>query len=383
MNQYIDWKEHKKEQIKQFDFGFFWNYNDQDQYQNMMNKWNLNPESDFCKITRINHFTFLPEKEAVKYYNLLNQQKSEFYQYIKNDKSGYGFIKDMFLANLWNSKYLYEHDLNKIFILCDLELEMMKQENVKNGFISALTSYLDANDVIEELPFYIHEFEYQLDQILEEYRKQKIMEEPIQYAAKNYLYSNGYSLEAKDRMQQLLDLKCKFDFMIQNKSENEFEMENLNQKVELMENLYNSFSSIERPEWLDTQKINEYSMRLNFPNKNEKYSTILDFINVYNEFNEREYDMKQSVISNWECIPLAMTEGGYSQFQIQVNLNFFDKQIHTEVQIEDETVVINPIKFESTEELIAYFQDLDFEWLVNEGLFFCEQVEEGIIEQQR
>ena len=383
MNQYLDWKDHQKNERKQFNYGFLWSYDDKEQYTDMMYKWNLDPKADFNKITRINHFTFLPNEQAEEYYQLLSKQKSVFYSHIQDDKSGLGFIKDMFLTTLWNSKYIYNHNLKKVILLCDIHVEALENLNVKNGFIKALSEYLDSNEVIDELPFYIHEFEYQLDQILEETRKQRIMEEPAQYAAKSYLFSKGISLDVNDRMKQLLHTKQELEQLLHSEIKDECLKNEICKKLELMENLYYSFSSIERPEWMDINSINEYSIRLNFSENENDYKEILDFINVYNEFNAREYDMQKTVVTNWSKIPLAMTEGGSdNQFIIQVNLNYPEKLISTLVDVEGETMEINPIQFETHHDLIVYFQDLDFEWLVNEGLFFCDELEEGMAEMQ-
>ena len=73
-------------------------------------------------------------------HNHLNELNEAF----KSDVDGTGFIKDMFLHNMWNIEYIYCMDDERLLEYCGLTLEEYNNNSAfQNGYRLAKKQYFD------------------------------------------------------------------------------------------------------------------------------------------------------------------------------------------------------------------------------------------------
>ena len=81
-----------------------------EQFNEGMRNFGLDPDKDLDKIYRLVAGGFLLKSKAKEYEGLTSKFKEEINELIKADKDGTGFIYSMFLYELNNHEFGYTHD---------------------------------------------------------------------------------------------------------------------------------------------------------------------------------------------------------------------------------------------------------------------------------
>lgn len=73
----------------------------------MMNEWGLDPERDLSQICRVEGGGFIQKKDVGLLRNTVKQCDTELKKAIAEDKTGDGFIYELFLCELADHEYSY------------------------------------------------------------------------------------------------------------------------------------------------------------------------------------------------------------------------------------------------------------------------------------
>ena len=146
-NSYDEMKKRHSEEYNKFPIKFA--FSDK-QFKEGMKELGLT-ENDTDKIVSIGYGGFI-RKTDVKAFNEMNKRhREEEKQAIINDKTGEGYIKDMFESELANHEYSYTYDLTDTLQAIGLSMEeIQSKENLRNGLNLALNEYRE-NEEEEEL----------------------------------------------------------------------------------------------------------------------------------------------------------------------------------------------------------------------------------------
>lgn len=113
----------------------------QEQFEKMMLEWGFHPENDQDKILPIIGGCFIRKADEKLVFQTLKRHREEIEKAIAADKTGKGFIFDMFYEELTNHEYGYTYDeapaLYALCLTCD---DVMNDERLKTGFIKAVTA---------------------------------------------------------------------------------------------------------------------------------------------------------------------------------------------------------------------------------------------------
>lgn len=143
MNKYEEFRKRQQEEFNKFPTAFAFS---NQQLKEGLEKLGLT-ENDKDKIIAIGGGGFIKKGDKEAYIKLINKQKNEFNDAIKNDATGENFIKDMFESELANHEYGYTEKLNDTLLALDLTIEDINEnENLKNGLNLALNRYLCRED---------------------------------------------------------------------------------------------------------------------------------------------------------------------------------------------------------------------------------------------
>lgn len=82
------------------------------QFDEMMRGWGLDPEKDVGKLLRLPGGGFVQKKDADLLHKTGERHDAELAAAIEEDKTGEGFIYEMFLYELDNHEYGYTGDLD-------------------------------------------------------------------------------------------------------------------------------------------------------------------------------------------------------------------------------------------------------------------------------
>ena len=105
-NEYIELVKRQQEEINALPLGFA--YGDE-QFKQMMGEWGLTV-NDTDKIVRVAGGAFVQKKDLDLYHEVVNRHHEELEAAIVADKTGDGFIYQMFLTELQNHEYSYTGD---------------------------------------------------------------------------------------------------------------------------------------------------------------------------------------------------------------------------------------------------------------------------------
>lgn len=103
MNKYLEMKNRQQEEINQLPLGFAFSNK---QFEEMMQKWGLSP-TDTDKICSIGAGGYIQKKDLMLLSQTLERHSNERDAAITADKTGDGFIYEMFLAELADHEYGY------------------------------------------------------------------------------------------------------------------------------------------------------------------------------------------------------------------------------------------------------------------------------------
>ena len=130
MNKYEEIRNKHQKRVNDFPLGFAF---DNEQFKKMMEKWGLT-ESDTDKIVSIDCGGFLRKSDIEEYNKMWDEIRKEHKNLIEQDKTGNGYIKDMFVYELENHEYSYTYDLDDTLDALELTREeIAKSHALSNG----------------------------------------------------------------------------------------------------------------------------------------------------------------------------------------------------------------------------------------------------------
>ncbi len=141
-NKYDEIKEKHQKRVNEFPLMFAFN---QEQFENGMKKWGLEP-NDTDKIYSIGGGGVIRKADLEAYNKLWNDIRKEHNELIKADKTGEGYIKDMFVSELENHEYAYTYELDDTLDALELTIEDIENNSaLKHGLEIAIKKVLGNN----------------------------------------------------------------------------------------------------------------------------------------------------------------------------------------------------------------------------------------------
>lgn len=137
MNKYIELKNKIQKEVDEFPMGFAFS---NEQFEKMKEELGVKEDSELLSIGA-GGFIRKTDKEAFN--ELFNNKAKRIDEAIAEDKTGEGFIKDMFLYELANHEYCITYDLEDTLYALDLTYdEVMNDERLLRGLTLAKNEYL-------------------------------------------------------------------------------------------------------------------------------------------------------------------------------------------------------------------------------------------------
>ena len=137
MNKYIELKNKIQKEVDEFPMGFAFS---NEQFEKMKEELGVKENSELLSIGA-GGFIRKTDKEAFN--ELFNNKAKRIDEAIAEDKTGEGFIKDMFLYELANHEYCITYDLEDTLYALDLTYdEVMNDERLLRGLTLAKNEYL-------------------------------------------------------------------------------------------------------------------------------------------------------------------------------------------------------------------------------------------------
>ena len=126
MNLYRQLKDRHQKEINAFPLGVAFSNK---QFEEMMQGWGFTVK-DTAKIISIGAGCFIRKTDKEVFLNLLKRHKEELQDAIATDKTGNGFIYDMFYTELANHEYCITHDLEETLDALNLTAEQIGRAHV-------------------------------------------------------------------------------------------------------------------------------------------------------------------------------------------------------------------------------------------------------------
>lgn len=137
MNKYIELKNKIQKEVDEFPMGFAFS---NEQFEKMKEELGVKEDRELLSIGA-GGFIRKTDKEA--FHELFNNKAKKIDEAIAEDKTGEGFIKDMFLYELANHEYCITYDLEDTLYALDLTYdEVMNDERLLRGLTLAKNEYL-------------------------------------------------------------------------------------------------------------------------------------------------------------------------------------------------------------------------------------------------
>ena len=137
MNRYAELRKRQQEEFNKLPLGFAFSNK---QFEEMMQRWGLDPEKDTDKLYRIPGGGFIQKKDHALLHETTERHQAERQAAIDADKTGEGFIYEMFLYELDNHEYGYTGDteeaLDALGYTAD---EVLGDPRLKRGIEKAVT----------------------------------------------------------------------------------------------------------------------------------------------------------------------------------------------------------------------------------------------------
>ena len=131
-----------RKQEKEFNnFPMFFAYNEK-QYEEGKQTLGVIDDKEIYSIG----YGYIRKSDKQSFNNMLERHNKEFKQSIENDKTGEGFIYDMFLYELENHEYFITYELDDTLDALNLTLdEILNSSTLKNGLLLARKKILEEN----------------------------------------------------------------------------------------------------------------------------------------------------------------------------------------------------------------------------------------------
>ena len=138
MNRYAEMRKRQQEEVNALPIGFAFGNR---QFEEMMRGWGLDPEKDLDKIYRLGSTGgYYKKSDAQLIRDTFSRHEAEREAAIAEDKTGEGFIYEMFLCELNNHEYGYtmdtEETLDTLGYTAD---EVLADPRLKRGIEKAVT----------------------------------------------------------------------------------------------------------------------------------------------------------------------------------------------------------------------------------------------------
>ena len=138
MNKYTELRQRQQQEVNALPIGFA--FSDR-QFEEMMRGWGLDPEKDLDKIYRLGRTGgYYKKTDAQLIHDTFSRHDAELQAAIAEDKTGEGFIYEMFLCELDNHEYGYtmdtEETLDTLGYTAD---EVLADPRLKRGIEKAVT----------------------------------------------------------------------------------------------------------------------------------------------------------------------------------------------------------------------------------------------------
>ena len=132
-----------RKQEKEFNnFPMFFAYNEK-QYKEGKKTLGVIDDKDICSIE---YGGYIRTIDRQSFSDMLERHNKEFKQSIENDKTGEGFIYDMFLYELENHEYFITYELDDTLDALNLTIdEVLNSSTLKNGLLLARKKILEEN----------------------------------------------------------------------------------------------------------------------------------------------------------------------------------------------------------------------------------------------
>ena len=122
---YKELKERQQQEINAFPF--IWAFNES-QLADGMRRLGLDPEKDKDKLCNIGGGGIIRKADADAMRAMFDRHRRELQEAIAADKTGDGFIYDMFYTELANHEYSYTMDLGEGIAACGLTVEQINAD---------------------------------------------------------------------------------------------------------------------------------------------------------------------------------------------------------------------------------------------------------------
>lgn len=136
MNAYAKLKARQQQEFNALPLGFAFS---NQQFKEMMQTWGLDPDKDTDKILSIGFGGFVQKKDAAKLHEVRERHDREMAEAISADKTGNGFVADMFYEELCNHEYSYTGEFDEAFdALGFTARQVVDTPNLKRGLEKAV-----------------------------------------------------------------------------------------------------------------------------------------------------------------------------------------------------------------------------------------------------
>ena len=137
MNRYAELRQRQQQEFNALPLGFAFS---QKQFDEMMEGWGLDPEKDLDKICSIGAGGYVQKKDADLLRRTRQRLAVEMAEAIAADKTGEGFVYEMFLYELDNHEYSYTGDTeDALDALGYTAAEVVGNPRLKRGIEKAIT----------------------------------------------------------------------------------------------------------------------------------------------------------------------------------------------------------------------------------------------------
>ena len=138
MNKYAELRQRQQQEVNALPIGFAFGNR---QFEEMMRGWGLDPEKDLDKIYRLGRTGgYYKKTDAQLIHDTFSRHDAELQAAIAEDKTGEGFIYEMFLDELDNHEYGYTRDTeDTLYALGYTADEVLGNPRLKRGIEKAVT----------------------------------------------------------------------------------------------------------------------------------------------------------------------------------------------------------------------------------------------------
>lgn len=140
MNRYAEMMRRHLQEINELPISFAFNAN---QFNKMMEDWGLDAKKDLDKIYHTTFGGFYQKKDAALIRSTINRHKTEMNTAIAEDKTGTGFIYEMWLVELEHHEYINTMDSEDTMTALGYTVdEVMDNPALKCGLEKAISEII-------------------------------------------------------------------------------------------------------------------------------------------------------------------------------------------------------------------------------------------------